>query len=69
MTWDCGQENCGRAYGKEVSIMEKVYKAMKSVGAFNIVFGILTMVGGTLMGAFLIVNGGKLLHRKKDIIF
>ena len=49
--------------------MEKGYKARKSVGAFNIVFGILTIVGGTLMGAFLIANGGKLLHRKKDITF
>ncbi|MDE7298944.1 MAG: hypothetical protein K2N94_08990 [Lachnospiraceae bacterium] len=49
--------------------MEKVYKAMKSVGAFNIVFGILTIVGGAIMGAFLIASGGKLLHRKKDIMF
>ncbi len=49
--------------------MEKVYKTMKSVGAVNIVFGILSIVGGTLIGAFLIANGAKLLHRKKDLIF
>ena len=49
--------------------MERVYKTMKSVGAVNIIFGILSIVGGTLMGAFMIINGAKLLHRKKDLIF
>lgn len=49
--------------------MERVYKTMKSVGAVNIIFGILSIVGGTLMGAFMITNGAKLLHRKKDLIF
>ncbi len=49
--------------------MEKVYKTMKAAGVCNIVFGILSIVSGVLMGAFLIVNGGLLLHRKKDITF
>ena len=49
--------------------MEKIYKTMKSVGAMNIVFGILLIVGAAAMGAFLIVGGEKLLHRKKDLTF
>ena len=49
--------------------MEKIYKTMKSVGAMNIVFGILLIVGAAAMGAFLIVGGAKLLHRKKDLTF
>ena len=38
--------------------MEKVYKAMKSVGAFNVVFG--TVV---------ITKGAKLLKHKSDLMF
>lgn len=49
--------------------MEKIYKTMKSVGAMNIVFGILLIVSAAAMGAFLIVGGAKLLHRKKDLTF
>lgn len=49
--------------------MEKVYKTMKSVGATNIIFGILTIVSGAVMGAFMVVNGARLLHRKKDLTF
>lgn len=49
--------------------MEKVYKTMKSVGTFNLVCGILVIVCGALLGAFMIAGGSKLLHRKKDILF
>ena len=49
--------------------MEKVYKTMNAAGVFNLVMGILVIIAGTLTGAFLIMMGGKLLHRKKDIIF
>lgn len=49
--------------------MEKVYKTMKSSGVSSIVFGIITIVGGALLGAFMIANGGKLLSRKKDLTF
>lgn len=49
--------------------MERVYKTMKSIGTTNIVFGILAVVGGSLLGSFLIVNGARLLHRKKDLTF
>lgn len=49
--------------------MEKVYKTMKSVGTTNIIFGILAVVFGSLLGSFLIVCGARLLHRKKDLTF
>lgn len=49
--------------------MEKVYKTMKAVGIANIVFGIVITVVSAVIGAFLIVNGSKLMSRKKDIMF
>ena len=52
-----------------VTGVEKVYKTMKSVGATNIIFGILTIVCGSVMGAFMIVGGARLLHQKKDLTF
>ena len=45
--------------------MEKVYKAMKSVGAFNVVLGILMIVFGTVV----ITKGAKLLKHKSDLMF
>lgn len=49
--------------------MEKVYKTMTSVGAINLIFGIVTIVCGAVMGAFMVVNGARLLHRRKDLTF
>ena len=49
--------------------MERVYKTMRSVGIFNIVIGIVTIIAGALIGAFMIVGGGRLLNRKNDIMF
>ena len=40
--------------------MEKVYKTMKSVGAFNVVMGILMIVSGICFGVAVIVKGAKL---------
>lgn len=48
---------------------EKVYKTMKKVGAWNIVFGILLIAVGVTVGVMQLVNGGKLLKNKKDIMF
>ncbi len=48
---------------------EKVYKTMKSVGAFNIVAGILVIVGGIAAGIAIIVSGAKLLNDKSDLTF
>lgn len=48
---------------------EKVYKTMKRVGGWNIVFGILLITFGLAIGIMQIVHGGKLLAHKKDILF
>lgn len=45
---------------------EKIYKKMKSVGASNLVFGIIAIVFGVTAGVMLIVNGSKLLAHKSD---
>lgn len=50
-------------------MVEKVYKTMKSVGAFNLVTGILLIVGGVAAGIAVIVNGAKLLNDKSDLTF
>lgn len=49
--------------------MEKVYKAMKSVGSFNIVMGILMIVAGIGFGVTVITKGAKLLKHKSDLTF
>lgn len=48
---------------------EKVYKTMKRVGSWNIVFGILLITFGIAIGVMQIIHGGKLLAHKKDITF
>jgi hypothetical protein len=48
---------------------ERVYKTMKSVGAFSLVMGILLIVGGIAGGVAVIVNGAKLLSAKSDLTF
>lgn len=48
---------------------EKVYKTMKSVGAWNIVLGIIVIVIGVAVGVCQLINGGKLLKDKKEITF
>lgn len=48
---------------------EKVYKTMKNVGAWNVVFGVILIVIGVTIGVIQIVHGGKLLTHKKDITF
>jgi hypothetical protein len=48
---------------------ERVYKTMKSVGACNLVLGILLIVGGIAAGVAVIINGAKLLSAKSDLTF
>lgn len=48
---------------------EKLYKKIKGAGAFNIVFGIITIVFGIAVGVMLLVNGARLLAHKSDTIF
>ena len=50
-------------------MMEKIYKTMKSVGVWNLVIGIMLIVAGALAGAFMIVNGAKLLKRNQIYYF
>ena len=49
--------------------MEKVYKAMKSVGSFDVVIGILMIVSGIALGVLVITRGAKLLKQKSEILF
>lgn len=49
--------------------MERVYKVMNSVGAANIVIGIIIVVTGLSAGILTIVNGARLLSGKKEITF
>jgi hypothetical protein len=48
---------------------EKVYKTMKSVGALNLVMGIIMIIAGVATGVMVIVNGAKLLAGKSDLTF
>ena len=49
--------------------MEKIYKAMKSVGSFNVVTGILMIVSGVGFGVLMITKGAKLLKQKSELMF
>lgn len=48
---------------------EKAYKTMTGVGAGNLVIGIILLVVGITTGILAIVNGGRLLKAKSDLIF
>lgn len=48
---------------------EKAYRTMKSVGAGNLVLGILLVVTGLVSGILMIVGGARLLKSKSDLIF
>lgn len=48
---------------------EKVYKTMKKAGAWNLVVGILLIIGGIAAGVTIIVNGAKVLSAKSDLTF
>lgn len=48
---------------------EKTYCVMKRVGGSNIAIGVLFIVAGLTLGILAIVNGGKLLKNKGNILF
>ena len=48
---------------------EKTYKVMGTVGAMNLIFGIIMIAVGTAMGVLTIINGAKLLAGRKKIVF
>ncbi len=69
-------KNTVRRKHKEVNVCEmrssmdeKLYKKIKSIGAGNIVFGIISVVCGVTTGVLLIVNGARLLAHKSDTLF
>jgi len=49
--------------------MEKLYGKLNSVGVSSLVMGILTVIFAIGVGTVMIINGGRLLAGKKDIIF
>lgn len=48
---------------------EKIYKAMRTTGAFSIAMGITAIVVGLVVGIGNIVSGSILLKRKSEITF
>ena len=48
---------------------EKAYKTMTGVGAGNLVIGIIILVVGLTTGILTILNGGRLLKSKSDLMF
>jgi hypothetical protein len=48
---------------------EKTYTLLKSVGAANIVLGVIAVVSGLAVGVITIINGAKLVKGKKYISF
>ena len=45
---------------------ENLYKKLKSVGASNLVFGILIILFGIGAGVMMIINGARLLAHRSD---
>ena len=54
---------------EEFTMSEQAYKTMKSVGIFNLIFGILTIAAGVAAGVCMIITGSTLLKKKKNILF
>lgn len=52
-----------------LKVHEKIYATMKNVGVGNLVFGIIIIVAGMVVGIISIVNGAKLLKSKSNILF
>lgn len=50
-------------------MQEKIYKVMGTTGAATLAIGICVLAGGIVSGILLIVNGGRLLKNKGNVIF
>ena len=48
---------------------EKLYKKLKSVGASNLVFGIIIILSGIGAGVVMLINGARLLAHKSENLF
>ncbi len=51
------------------NVMEKIYKAMRNVGAANIAVGIVMIVAGIGAGVVSIILGADLLRKKSELSF
>ena len=54
---------------QERLINEKIYKTMTTVGAGNIVLGVIMIVTGIAAGVITIVGGARLLKNKSGLTF
>ena len=48
---------------------ENLYKKLKSVGASNLVFGIIIILFGIGAGVVMLINGARLLAHKSENLF
>ena len=48
---------------------EKIYKTLNSTGISSLVAGIVVIAVGVATGALMIVQGVRLLHNKKNVMF
>lgn len=47
---------------------EKVFKSLSVAGIWNLVLGITVLATGLVCGILLLVSGGRLLRRRKDVM-
>lgn len=52
-----------------IRMNEKLYKSLGRIGSANIAIGICVLVSGVVSGVLLIINGGRLLKKKSDMLF
>ncbi len=48
---------------------EKIYRTLSATGAGDIVIGVLVIAVGVCAGVIAIVNGARLLHSRKNVMF
>ena len=48
---------------------EKIFKTVSSVSIWSLVLGIISVIGGTLLGTAMIVNGARLIKKKSKMLF
>lgn len=53
---------------EEISMNEKVYRAMNSTAVYSLVLGICVLATGLVSGVLLIISGSRLLKQKSKIL-
>ncbi len=51
-----------------MSEKEKVFKTMSSAGAADLTLGVIVLVTGIAAGIMMIINGARLLRRKRSLM-